>query len=218
MDRNIKKAFCTGVALIALFAVWTVLVQTVDVRPAGQSGTTVGFAALNCRFHEWTGVNMPLYTLTDWLGLVPVLVCLGFAGLGAGQLIFRKSLFRVDPDLLILGVHYGIVMFCFIIFELFPVNYRPILINGAAEASYPSSTTLLVLGVMPTLAEQAGRRLKPGAMRASVRGFAAAFSVFMVAARLLSGVHWVTDIVGSALLCAGLFALYRAAVLLCMKK
>lgn len=42
---------------------------------------------------------------------------------------------------------------------MIPVNYRPVLIEGRLEASYPSSTTLLVVSVMPTLMFQAYRRV-----------------------------------------------------------
>jgi undecaprenyl-diphosphatase len=154
---------------------------------------------------------MGIYTATDWLGLVPVAVCLGFGALGAMQLIRRRSLLAVDPDLLLLGVHYVAVAAAYLVFEAFPINYRPIPIDGVMEASYPSSTTLLVLGVMPTLAYQAVRRMKSSLAKGAV-AFVAAFSALMVAGRLVSGVHWATDIVGSILLAAGLFAMYRYAV------
>ena len=157
---------------------------------------------------------MGLYNVTDWLGLVPIAVCLGFGGLGLIQLIKRRSLMKVDPDILLLGAYYIIVIFFYLFFEMVPINYRPIPIDGVMEASYPSSTTLLVLSVMPTLAFQVDRRATDPALRGAVRAFAIVFSAFMVIGRLVSGVHWATDIVGAVLLGAGLFAVYRGAVAL----
>lgn len=198
--------------LLAAFALWTAMVQHVDVRPVGQAGTYVGFATFNTWFHETAGVHMGIYTLTDWLGLVPVAVCLGFGVLGAAQLVSRRGLFKVDPDLLLLGAYYIVVILCYLFFEMVPINYRPIPIDGIMEASYPSSTTLLVLSVMPTLKYQVDRRAKGSAARGAVAVFVAAFSAFMVLGRLVAGVHWATDIVGAALLAPGLFALYASAV------
>ena len=101
---------------------------------------------------------MRLYVITDWLGLVPIAVCMGFGVLGLTQLIRRRSLFKVDPDIIILGIYYIIVIAAYLIFEMIPINYRPVLIDGFLEVSYPSSTTLLVLSVMPTLVLQVKRR------------------------------------------------------------
>lgn len=211
-QRGIKLLW-RGIVLVALFAVWTVLVLTVDVRPAGQSQTEVGFAAFNCWFHQLTGVHMTVYHITDWLGLVPLLGCVSFGCLGLVQLIRRKRLRKVDFDILLLGVYYILVAAAYLIFEAVPINYRPILIGGIQEASYPSSTTLLVLSVMPTVAFQADHRLKSPAVKRSVGLAAALFSSFMAVGRLISGVHWFTDIVGSVLLSRGLFSLYKSAVL-----
>ena len=161
---------------------------------------------------------MALYTLTDWLGLVPILICICFGILGAVQLFGRRSLLRVDPDILLLGVYYILVIAAYLFFEMVPVNYRPVLIVGVLEASYPSSTTLLVLSVMPTLELQASRRLPDGPARKAAAAFAWLFSAFMVAGRLVAGVHWATDIVGSVLLSFGLFMLYRSAVRLADRK
>ena len=208
-----KKRFLAGVLLLAAFAAWTFAVRTVDVRPIGPRQSDVGFAALNGRFHRLTDVHWALYTLTDWLGLVPIFVCLLFACVGLAQLVRRRSLFRVDLDIRLLGVYYVLVIFCYLLFEAVPINCRPVLIEGVLEASYPSSTTLLVLSVMPTLSFQAERRLKSAAFRRGVKLLATLFSLFMVAGRLLSGVHWLTDIVGAVLLSGGLFSLYKASVL-----
>ena len=214
MKSNGKKTLAAGLVLLACFILWTVLIRTVDVQPVGQRGTDVGFAALNTRFHRLTGVHMTLYTLTDWLGLVPILVCVVFGFVGLVQLIRRKSLLKVDADILLLGVFYIVVILAYLLFEMIPLNYRPVLIDGALEASYPSSTTLLVLSVMPTLVFQANRRIGNPRLRTAAVVFAGLFAAFMVVGRTVSGVHWLTDILGSVLLSAGLYLLYRSSVLL----
>ena len=213
MHLNIKdKKWVYGAALLADFVLWTILIRCVDVQPVGQQGTDVGFAALNTWFHGLTGVHMTLYNITDVLGAVPFLVCLCFGALGVVQLIRRRSLARVDRDLILLGIYYAVVIAVFLAFEVLELNYRPILIEGRLEASYPSSTTLLVLSVMPTLPFQLNRRVQNPGIRAAVGFVTLVFSLFMVLGRLISGVHWLTDIVGSVIFSVGLFLLYQAAV------
>ena len=212
MKNNGKKGLAAGAALLLGFIVWTVLILTVDVRPVGQNGTNIGFAAVNQWFHRLTGVHMRVYTVTDWLGLVPIVICAGFGVLGLAQWIRRRSIARVDADILLLGGYYILVILGYLIFEMIPINYRPILIDGAMEASYPSSTTLLVLSVMPTLVFQINRRSRSDAVKRLTLAFALLFSAFMVIGRLTAGVHWLTDIVGAVLLSAGLYLLYRSAV------
>ena len=217
MKKNVRKNGFLSVGFILLFIVWTALIQCVDVRPLGQQGTDIGFAGFNTLFHTLTGVHMGLYTLTDWLGLVPIFICMGFAFLGLYQLIKRRSLFKVDADILILGFYYILVIFAYLIFEMIPINYRPVLIDGFLEASYPSSTTLLVLSVMPTLSEQIARRVTDLSVKRIVKVVCIMFSLFMVLGRLVSGVHWFTDIAGAIFLSAGLFYGYKACVCLALK-
>ena len=212
MKQNKTKHLWTGIWFLLAFLLWTALIRSVDVQAAGPTGTKVGFAAFNLWFHHLTGVHMTVYTITDWLGLVPIAVCLGFGVVGVFQLIRRKSLIRVDPDILLLGLYYVLVILAYLIFEMIPINYRPILINGALEASYPSSTTLLVLSVMPTLKFQIDRRTDKSLVRNVTGIFVIAFSAFMVIGRLIAGVHWATDIIGAVFLSMGLFLLYRYAV------
>ena len=208
-----KRNLLTGIGFIASFALWTVLIQCVDVQAVGQNDTKIGLAAFNVWFHQLTGVHMTIYTITDWLGLVPIFVCLCFGMLGMVQLIKRRSLLKVDSDILLLGAYYVIVIACYLVFEMIPINYRPVLIEGRLEASYPSSTTLLVLAVMPTLIFQVCRRVENPLIKKVTAVFAISFSAFMVIGRLISGVHWATDIVASVLLSAGLFMLYQSAVM-----
>ena len=199
-----------GAGLIAVFVLWTVLVSVVDVRAIGPNGSSVGFATLNGYVHDLTGVNMRLYSITDWLGLVPIGVALGFAVLGLVQWVGRKSLFKVDRSILALGGFYIIVLAMYIFFEIVVINYRPVLIDGYLEASYPSSTTMLVMCVMPTAMMQLHVRIKSDVFRRCVLIPIAAFTAFMVIGRLASGVHWLTDIIGGALVSAGLVITYAS--------
>lgn len=217
MKKNGKRVLFIGSILVVAFAVWTALIQIVDVQPIGQNGTDIGFASFNHWFHKLTGVHMTIYTITDWLGLIPLFVCMIFGVIGMVQLIKRRSLFKVDYDIIFLGMYYIIVIFSYLVFEMIPINYRPILIEGFMEASYPSSTTLLVLSVMPTLIFQVNLRLKNVSLKKMICILTSIFSAFMVIGRLVSGVHWFTDIVGSVLLSAGLFCIYKAVVMLCYK-
>lgn len=201
-----KKKCWLAIGLLLSFLLWTVLVTCVDVAPIGPNASEVGFSALNGWFHRLTGVHMSLYTITDWLGLVPIAVAFGFALCGLCQWIHRRRLCRVDADILLLGGFYIVVIAAYLLFESVVINYRPVLIGGVLEASYPSSTTLLTLCVMLT----ALRRWRRYPLLAVAIG---AFTAFMVVGRLLSGVHWLSDIIGGILLSGGLVLLYDAACL-----
>lgn len=206
---NWKKAWI-AVGLLAAFGLWTALLCFVDVQPIGPHGSCVGMARWNGAVHRLFGVNMLLYTVTDWLGLVPLSVALGFGCLGLAQWIRRKRLGAVDRSILLLGGFYIAVAAVYLFFEMVAVNDRPILIDGRLEASYPSSTTVLVLCIMPTALMQLCRRMPKTVLRRGISAAVIAFMVFMVLGRLLSGVHWVTDIIGGILVSAGLVMLYDA--------
>ena len=203
-----KRKIFMAIGLLAAFTLWTLAVSCVDVQAIGPQDSAVGFATINGRFHSLTGVHMTLYHITDWLGLVPVAFGFGFAILGLVQWTKRKSLFRVDRSILVLGGFYIVTLTAYLFFEDFVINYRPVLIAGFLKASYPSSTTLLVLCVMPTARMQLRSRIQNPVLRRIVCTAITVFIVFMVVGRLLSGVHWLTDIIGGLLLAAGLVALY----------
>lgn len=206
-----NKKLYVSLVFISLFALWTFIICFVDVKPLEPEESRVGLATLNGFFHSLTGVNMGLYTVTDWLGLVPFAFALSFATLGFFQLLKRKSLFKVDADILVLGVFYIAVAAAYVFFEIAVVNYRPVLINGVLEPSYPSSTTLLTLCVMPTAALQLKRRIKRLWLSRFASVFVYAFTVFMVLSRLVSGVHWLSDIIGGILISISLVTAYSFA-------
>ena len=221
MERNVKNKtgifFVCGVGLLAAFALWTIALSCIDVQPIGPDGSSVGFAAMNDAVHGMTGVSMTLYHLTDWLGLVPVAFAAGFAVLGFVQLVRRRSLWKVDASVLLLGGCYIAVMAAYLYFEMYPVNFRPVLIDGRLEASYPSSTTLACLVIMPTAMMQLHGRISSRKLRRVVMTGMAAFTALTVLGRVLSGVHWASDIIGGMLLSGGLVLLYAGAVRLTRK-
>lgn len=208
MKKKNRKGLIVGIGLLVAFVLWTVAVKLIDVQPIGPEGSVVGFATVNRFVHGLTGANMSLYNITDWLGLVPLGFVMGFGTLGLIQWIKRKHILKVDYSILVLGGFYTVVMAVYVLFEMLTLNYRPVLINGILEASYPSSTTMLVICVMPTAIMQFNERIRNNVLRRSVTVIIAAFIIFMVIGRLVSGVHWFTDIVGGALLSAGLVVLY----------
>ena len=160
--------------------------------------------------HDFTGTHIILYNITDWLSIVPILFVAGFAFLGLAQWIRRKNLLRVDHSILILGAFFIALAITYIFFEIVVVNYRPILIEEALEASYPSSTTILVLCIMPASIMQLNARIKNKAVRICSMILLSLFSAFMLIGRLLSGVHWITDIFGGILFSVGFTTMYYA--------
>lgn len=206
--KNFRDLYIS-LSLLAAFVLWTISVRVIDVRAIGPHGSDVGFATINAVFHKLTGVHMTLYHITDWLGLVPIFVASGFALIGLIQWIKRKHLNKVDYSIFVLGGFYIAVIAVYVLFEIVTVNYRPVLIGTNLETSYPSSTTLLVMCVMPTAVMQINSRIKDSTLKRTASFLITAFIIFMVAGRLISGVHWVTDIVGGALVSAGLVMMYR---------
>ncbi|MBO4384633.1 MAG: phosphatase PAP2 family protein [Clostridia bacterium] len=208
MKKKNIICFSTAIAFLILFVLWTAAVAFISVEPIGPNGSGVGLAAMNGAFHKLTGVHMTLYEITDWMGLFPISVMLGFFITGLVQLIKRKSFMKVDPSLYVLGETYLLLFAVYMLFERVVINYRPVLIDGRLEASYPSSTTLLVMTVIPTAMIELRRRIKNNAARMIANGSLAVFLILTAVGRTLSGVHWLTDILGGLILSAWLVMLY----------
>lgn len=206
--NKIQNNFSVTAGLLVLSIIYTVAIMFIDVRPIGPQGSSVGFAGVNLYFHTLTGTNMLLYNITDWLSIPILFIMLGFAMIGLVQLIKRKRLLLVDSSILILGGFYILVFSVYLFFEYFVVNYRPVLINGILEVSYPSSTTMLMMCIVPTAIMQFQRLISNKRLGNIVNVFLGIYASFMVIGRVLSGVHWITDIVGGILFSATLVMLY----------
>ena len=187
--------------LFILFLIYTDLVCIIDVQPIGPTSTTVGFANLNQLFVRHIGVHAIFYTITDFMAILSFLVVFTFALLGLIQLIKRKSFFKVDGEIVMMGVMYVLVGIFYLVFEKVVINYRPVLIDGVLEASYPSSHTVLAVTVVWSALIEANRLLKnKKSAGIAVKVIGGVVIAITVVGRVLSGVHWFTDILGGILL------------------
>lgn len=211
MKRKAKRQFICGVSLLAVFMLYTVSLTFVDLRPIGPQGSYVAYAGMNQTIHQLFGVNWTLYNITDWAGVAAIFTACGFGVLGLAQWIKRKSILKVDSSILLLGVFYILVFGGYVFFEYHVINCRPVLVNGILEASYPSSTTMLALCVLPTAMMQFHRRIKNPVIRRTVNTLCGLFTAVMVIGRLVCGVHWFTDILGGMLFSTAMVLLYCSA-------
>lgn len=210
--KRIRRYTGTSILLFILFTVFTALVKNIDVQPIGPDGSSVGFAALNGQVFERFGVHPFFYHLTGYLGILCILIAFCFAALGVAQFFARKNLWKVDWVILLLCVFYVLVVAFYLLFEVVVINYRPVILEEGLEASYPSSHTMLSICIMATslpLCDHFFHRSR------SLMNLCRVVSILMilltVIGRLLSGVHWFTDIVGSLLLSSALVMLFYAA-------
>ena len=206
-----KKHLIIGFSLLAVFIVFTVLVSFVDVKAIGRQGSDVGFAMANETFRNFTGYHEGLYDFTEILGylcFVPIAV---FGLLGLWQMIQRKSLLKVDKDILLLGCFYAVLLAAYVLFEKLVINYRPEFAGETVlEPSYPSSHTLLFGGVMATTVMQLLKRIRNSAVKWIAVCAVVLSAILVVFGRLFSGVHWLTDILGGMLLGTSLVWMYFA--------
>lgn len=208
MENKNLRNFIISSSLLILFIAFTLLVRFIDLKPIGPQNSIVGFATINSKVCDLIGVNFILYTITDWASIFAIVTAFGFGVLGLCQLIKRKSISKVDSSILVLGGFYIIVFCTYLLFEYLIINYRPVLINGILEASYPSSTTMLVLCIMPTAMMQIHRLITNKCARSIINSLCSIFTISMVLGRILSGVHWFTDIVGGILISTSLVMFY----------
>ena len=208
MEKRRKEILLCG-GLFAVAIIYTLLVKYIDVQEIGPNDSLVGFATINNFMFNLTGVNMLWSDITDWWGFVPLFIDFIYAMIGFIQMIKRRNILKVDKEILGLGVYYIIVIGLYIFFETCIINYRPTLMDGILEASYPSSHTLLSVCIC-------GSSLIINKYLFKNRNFFKAENIIsilsilvIVIGRFISGVHWFTDIVGAILISIALLKAFN---------
>lgn len=207
-----KTKLIEPVLFFALSILWLVLVKTVDVLPVGPAGTKIGFSHMNLAVFNATGVHIALYDITGILGIVAIMEACVFAVVGLVQLIKRKSLAKVDREIIVLGFLYATVIILYIFFEKVIVNYRPVIMPGKdfPEASFPSSHTMTVCVVMGSAVRMYAKYIKSIKLRKILTITSFAILAVTVVGRLLCGVHWLSDIIGGILISLFLLSTFDA--------
>ncbi len=206
--KNAKKYFISGAIVFVLFAILTLLIKTVDVKAVGPLDSEIGLSGINTYFRDIIGVNMTLYDMTELLGYLAIAVAGCFALYGVYQLVKGKSIKAVDSDIIVLGGFFAVVICAYVFFEIFIINYRPIITDGKLEASFPSSHTMLSVTVLGAVLIHLNSRTKNTAVRVIGTSAGIVLILVTVVGRLLSGVHWFTDIVAGLLLSISLLLFY----------
>lgn len=208
--KKVRNDFIMAGVVLLISIIFTILVSTVDVQPSGISGTNLGFSTINHSVFDSIGTNDAIYLATEILGYIFIIPAAFFAVLGIIQLIKRKNFKKVDLHFYALLGLYIAVAATYVFFELVAVNYRPILIDGKAEASYPSSHTMLAITVLLSSFLMICRLVKNRTIKFVALGVTVVCSVAMAILRLYSGVHWATDIIGGILISVSLVLIFNA--------
>lgn len=208
---NKKRIILINIALVILAIVFTILVKTIDVQAVGVNETDLGFATFNKAVFEALGENKIWYNITDYLGIIAILMSMTYVVIGGIQLIKRKNIFKVDKEIITLGIFYVAVIILYIFFEKFIVNYRPVLIDGVLEASYPSSHTLLIICLCGSSVIINKKMFNNKAINI-MNILSIIIAIITVIGRLLSGVHWATDIIGGILISIALLTIFYSVI------
>ena len=202
-----RKNLIITILLLVSSIIFIILLKTVDVKCNAVNNSCIGFATVNQFIFNKIGVNMTWYVITDLLGIIPIIISMIYAFIGIKQLIKRKSIKKVDKEIIILGMFYVVVISIYILFEKYIINYRPILMNGFLEASFPSSHTLMTICLCGSSIIVNNRLFKNNFSK--IVNIASLFIIIItIIGRLISGVHWFTDIVGGILISSFLLMLF----------
>ncbi len=212
MKNKIRNNYILTVIFLILFGLFTVLVKTVDVKPVGPQGSLIGFSTVNTALFNFFGQNSIWYTVSEGVGYLALLVAFAFAMIGFIQFLKRKSVFKIDADIIALGGLYLLTVITYILFEIVIVNYRPVLVSGMLEASYPSSHTMLVITILGSAGIQIDKRIQNKPLKIFLKAVCIIAIVATVIGRVASGMHWITDVIGAVLLSAFLVMTYYSVV------
>lgn len=204
------KKFSISFVLFVCFIMFTAALKFVDVQPVGPMDSEVGFATVNVFVHNLFGQNKVYDRISDFLAVLSLFAACSFAIIGAYQFLQKKSILKVDSSIILLGVTYVFVILIYVLFEKLVINFRPVLEKGVLEASYPSSHTMMILIILGTARTTMERIIHNERVLKGLRIVLAVLMVLAVAFRIMSGVHWFTDILGALFISAAVIQLYNS--------
>ena len=128
--------------------------------------------------------------------LITSLVVLGiFVILGLCQWISRKSLKKVDKELLWFSLPLALMAITYVVFDKFLIlNTRP---DGSGETSFPSTHVMVATTIFLLTAIILPKYIKSKVACAVLYLFMLAFIVLISVGRVLANKHWTSDVLGA---------------------
>ena len=209
MKKNKLKinAILSGV-LTLCFVLFTILVKCVDTAYVGATDKKIGFSSLNAIFYNNIQVSDLFDKLSDVLMIISIAIIALAVVVSVVQLVKRKSLKKIDREFYAFAIVLVLMVCVYVMFEIIDLNFRPVLIDGKVEASYPSSHTMLELTVFMCLMVYGLSNLKSNKQKIICSLVLGALIIAVVLFRVLSGMHWATDIIASIILSLMLTSYY----------
>ena len=207
MNRKRNVLLCLIMTVITGGFIY--LVKTFDVGAIGPNNSKVGFSGINGWFKDLVGYNDLFYKIAEVLGIVVFGIVAMYACIGLYQLIKRKSLFKIDKKIILLGFFYVVVLVLYVLFDKIAINYRPVLKDGVLEPSFPSSHTMLAICVCASSLIISKHFINRKYVKA-VNIVTAVLMVSVFLSRLFSGVHWFSDIIGGVIISLTLIMYFKA--------
>ncbi len=207
-----KKPAIYAAILTILAAVFTILVKIIDVQSIGPNGSKVGFSGWNSAIHEAFGYNETLYKITEYLGYLLFGFVLIYVVLGLIQLIKRKNIMKVDRNILCFGGLMVAMLITYVVFDKLAFNFRPVILDGELEPSFPSSHTLFALCIAGGIILLNKDTISSNKFSKIISILVMFIASFTVVGRMLSGVHWITDVLGGVLISAALLSIYNTSL------
>ena len=208
-----RKYLFLGVILLIISIIYTIAVKNIDVSSIGPNNSSVGFSKINSTVHNKFDFNEKWYKITKYVGFIPFALVAFYGFTGLIQLIERKSLKKVDKKLIYLGIFYIIFVLIYFFFEKVIINYRPVLIDGELEASYPSSHTLMAVCLCGSSMIISKNFVKNELISKILNILTGIVMIIIEFGRILSGVHWITDIFGGIIIATCLLSFLNVALL-----
>ena len=142
---------------------------------------------------------------TDIILIASFAILTVFVILGLYQWITRKSLKKVDKSLLCFPIPLALLAAVYVIFDKFIIlNTRP---NGSGEPSFPSTHVMIVATIFFLSAIALPKYIKSKTASILLDIIMLALIVLTCVGRVLSDMHWLTDVIGGLA-----FAVFFAAV------
>lgn len=203
--ENIKQIIFTGLMLV-LAVLFTIAVKKIDTAIVW--GKEIGFSNINIAIHNFLQTSETFDKISDIMMVVSALLLGGLVFMATYQLISGKGLKAVDRELVVSGAVLLLTAGIYFLFEAVVINFRPVLIDGYLEASYPSTHVLFSMVVNIISIDYIISKIKNKKIMLPAVISVSVVTVVGFCSRVLSGMHWLTDIVGALLFAGALIMIY----------